>query len=230
MLLDAGSSYDEQGRCGMTCLHYAAQEGKTETFNWLLSLGIDVDILDSFEETPLMAAVKHEQADAAQHLLSAGANALAEDDVGLQPINMATCPEIVEILVRAGANIDRVDPRGEFVLKEAAENGNGKLVERLIALGANVNNRGGGVGTALNAATNGDELETMQLLLDAGADPNIPDGDCWRSLWYVRSLEAAKILVNGGASLDLQDEFGRTAIYRETDEEIRSFLQSCLSS
>ncbi|HIA52845.1 MAG TPA: hypothetical protein EYN91_12280 [Candidatus Melainabacteria bacterium] len=229
MLLNAGSSIDEQGRCGMTCLHYAAQEGQTEMINWLLSLGVDVDILDSYEETPLMTAVKHEQADAAQLFLNAGANALAEEDVGLQPINMATCPEIVEILVRAGADIDRVDPRGEVVLKEAAEKGNGKLVERLIALGANVNNLGGGVGTALNAATNCDELEIMKVLLDAGADPNLPVEDGWRSLWYLRSREAAEILVNGGARLDLQDDFGGTAIHHQSDDEIRIFqLQTIL--
>ena len=69
---------------------------------------------------------------------------------------------------------------------------------------------------------------TVQILLDAGADPDIQDKDGKTAL-YLATLygktKTVKALLDAGASLDIQDKDGKTALYWAGNEEITKLLQ-----
>ena len=88
-------------------------------------------------------------------------------------------PEIVKILIRAGADV-QIPARGfgsVTPLHSAAAGRNPDAVEALLAAGAKPNVRQQGAYTPLHsAANNGDERST-RLLLDHGADPTLKSDD-----------------------------------------------------
>jgi ankyrin repeat protein len=103
--------------------------------------------------TALHLAVFAEQEDAARLLLECGA----------------------DVNALSGGAIARVPPLGTAAFVRSAE-----LARLLLDAGANVNGQGEGGFTALHAAAqNGDE-DLVQLLLERGADPSLPNrqGKC----------------------------------------------------
>jgi ankyrin repeat protein len=226
-LIAAGSRLDERGRCEIPALHYAARHGRLDMIRWLLLEGIEVNVTDEYRDTALHAACEFDQPGAVELLIAAGAKVNAENFTQTQPINQAESPEVVEKLLAGGADIDFEEGSGEFLLKQAAADGNERLVQYLIREGANVNKIGGDVGGALHAAVNADEDRIIQRLLAAGADPNLAnEDDGWRPLWYARSREVAETLVNAGARLDLTDAFGLSALHGLGNDEVRDYLRS----
>ncbi|XP_019617338.1 PREDICTED: leucine-rich repeat serine/threonine-protein kinase 1-like [Branchiostoma belcheri] len=76
--------------------------------------------------------------------------------------------------------------------------------------------------TALHSAVAGDSRESLQMLLQAGADPGIASGmrdNCRTPLHHAVSqskVECVKVLVDGGASLEVKDGEGKTAYHLAT--------------
>jgi ankyrin repeat protein len=85
----------------------------------------------------------------------------------------------------------------------AANHGDAAMVKRLLGLGATLEGRGTQGNTALIAAANSDRqaAEKVKLLLDAGADPNLPAPDGRTALVYARTRhpEIAPMLIAKGA-------------------------------
>jgi ankyrin repeat protein len=99
--------------------------------------------------------------------------------------------EAVE-LMQAGA-----DPNG-YALIMAIQAGHPRIVQAMLSFGADPNRRYVGLApgrqatTPLNHAVACRELETIALLLDAGADPNAKDGEGLSSLERLRASSPAK--------------------------------------
>jgi ankyrin repeat protein len=102
LLRDRGANVDARGCCGRTPLAYAIEGSHSDLVRWLLAEGQAVDQTDDFSTTPLMCAV-------------------ANADL-----------ECVDVLVRAGANVEHRAPSGT-VLGQSATKG---IVERLLEAGA----------------------------------------------------------------------------------------------
>ncbi len=179
---------------------------------WLIDIGIDVDVVVR-SETLLMTAAEIGNAPVVALLLTHGANVFTEDDCQIQAINKATNIEVVKLLVEAGADINKVDGTGMFLLKAAVEARDFLFFKGLLELGADVQTNNFGF-TALHQAANYDQLEMMRLLLAAGADPNQINEDIgqYRPLCYVRSREAALILLDAGADPTDINEFHQSAV------------------
>ncbi len=200
----------------------------------LFSAGtLAADAADADGTTPLEWAVYNDDLPTAQRLLHAGANANAANRYGVTPLSLAAINRnaaMAEALLKAGADAN------SKVLMTAARTGNPEIVRLLIEHGANVNAKGETYGeTALDWAAQENHAEAAQVLIAHGADVNartnplerakdrfglegvltiLPHGT-WTPLMYAArqgSLETARALVAGGASLNLTDTDSSTAL------------------
>lgn len=151
-------------------LHKVVALGHVGVAALLLKAGLDVDSL--FEGfTPLHFAAKSGEADAAKLLLRCGANIEARiSPHGLTALGIATCPEVVQALVEAGADVQAVAD-GYSCLTSAVFHGQGAKVGILLGGGADPDSCENG-GTPLHVAVLVRNVEMVDRLLRAGADPD----------------------------------------------------------
>ncbi len=199
----------------------------------------DVNLPDADGTTPLEWAVYNDDLAAAKRLLHAGADANAANRDGVTPLSLAATNRnaaMAEALLKAGADANAKFPGGETILMRAARTGNPEIVRLLIEHGADVNAKGDAYGeSALVWAAEENHAEAAEVLIAHGADVNartnllerskdrfglegvltiLPHGS-WTPLMYAArqgSLDAARTLIERGASLNLTDPDGSTAL------------------
>lgn len=86
--------------------------------------------------------------------------------------NKVSC-EIIDALIKAGADVNVVCPGLGTALNEAVGKGNGEVVKLLLQNGANPNTTGTYL-PIINAVSFG-HTDILKMLLDAGANPNVKD-------------------------------------------------------
>lgn len=123
---------------------------------------------------PLIDAVKRGDAVAARALIAAGAVKVAEPDgtTALHHAAHLSRTEMVDALLRAGAEPKAANRYGVTPLSLAAENGNAAVVQRLLEAGADPNTALSGGETALMTAARSGRADVIRVLLKQGADPN----------------------------------------------------------
>ena len=98
---------------------------------------------------------------------------------GSTPLHAASLrgfPEVVQTLLRAGANANAVNKYGDYVLHYAAVGGNPDVVKALLDAGANPNSRDGRGATPVLYAFRNGYKHCLLALLEAGADTTDIDG------------------------------------------------------
>ncbi|WP_201402714.1 ankyrin repeat domain-containing protein [Kaistia sp. 32K] len=193
-----------------TKLQAAAAKGDVATIKDLLSQPIQIDARDANGRTALLLATHANQVAAAKALIEAGADVNAKDDIQDSPYLYAGARghlEILKLTLDHGADLKSTNRFGGTALIPAAERGHVDTVRTLIEAGVavdHVNNLGW---TALLEAIilgNGGEKhqQIVQLLLSAGADPNLPDREGVSPLRHARDRDYKAIeamLVAAGA-------------------------------
>ena len=124
-----------------TALHFAAQRGDLAEIRRLLSLGIDVNVLDAHGNSPLKYASAEPRPAALRLLIASGASATLADDRGFTPLHCvaghgfyAESIEMAEILLEAGADVNARSAQLGFVpLHEARTT---RMVSWLLVHGA----------------------------------------------------------------------------------------------
>ncbi|MEW6210276.1 MAG: ankyrin repeat domain-containing protein [Acidobacteriota bacterium] len=133
--------------------------------------------------TPLHVAAYDCDRDAVIDLLRNGSDPNARDNYGYTPLHWcafrgavgAEQHLIAEALLQAGADPNAFTNLGYCALNFAIDSGNKILIASLISKGANVNIIADDVTPLMTAAREGD-IEIVQMLLQAGADPNVECG------------------------------------------------------
>ncbi len=134
------------------------------------------------------------------------------DENGRPPIVVAAYGDdldLIRALLRAGANIDAKSDRGKSALFTAVVYGQTDTVKLLISSGADLSEKDD---ILLAAVSSRPPLESIQLMLEVGADPNyvqpsaypIPSGLHSTPLQQAAAfgaLEVVKFLVENGASI-----------------------------
>ena len=182
-LPDRGRRAETRG--GMTPLLYAAREGRIEAAGLLIAAGADVERAEANGIRPLLMAVLNNRMDVARLLLDSGADPNADDFWGRRPLWAA-----VEYRNLDMNNRDQDSPTHNGVDRGPIL----EFIRVLIDAGADVNARTREVPPSrrwlyslgdvswvdftgqtpfLRAALSGDTA-TMRLLLEHGADPNLP--------------------------------------------------------
>lgn len=101
-------------------------------------------------------------------------------------------------------------------LMQATEKGDTKEMERLIAEGVNINERGGeNVRTPLGSAAWNGQIEAARLLIEKGADVNAVSGANWTPLYlaaYNSHIEVVRLLIKNGADPNIRGGNSKTPL------------------
>ncbi len=134
-----GTDINQVDADGRRPLHVAAEQGRYAITNILIKNGANIDAKDSQGHTPLYAAIMAGRVRVAENLIKRGssydANRLLEQ-VAAQGLGHR---DIIRLLVRLGADINRPNAAGDTPLLQAISQGNRVLAKHLIAQGADVN-------------------------------------------------------------------------------------------
>lgn len=189
----------------------AAGTGDLPALQRALADGAFVDVRDGRGRTPLMVATVARRADAFRALLAAGADVDLQDDQRDNPFLYAGAEGILDIVRaahQAGADPTITNRFGGTALIPAAERGHVEVVRYLLTETTvdvdHVNRLGW---TALLEAivlSDGDprHQQIVQLLIEHGADVDLPDGNGVRPLAHARTrgqTAVADLLAAAGA-------------------------------
>lgn len=184
LLLDHGADLHAVNAEGKSAIHYAAMRGGAGAVRLLARLGADVNAADTFGGyAPLHLAAAHCNREIVQEtcaaLLAAGAEVDARTKWGTTALWSAAIAgrgDLVDFLLRHGADLETRDQEGRTVLIFVAKHGPiGDMVSRLLAHGADVNAQDAAGRTALMYAALSARRSVIDALLDGGADINRQD-------------------------------------------------------
>ncbi|HEX4137409.1 MAG TPA: ankyrin repeat domain-containing protein [Bryobacteraceae bacterium] len=168
MLLAAGANVKAANRYDITALSEAAQCGDGAMIEALVKAGADVNAAFGEGETPLMTASRTGSAAGVKALLAAGANVNATDkyrgETALMWASAENHADVAKLLVAAGADVNVRSTLYDFNFRKVAAGGTQAVYSR------------GGLTALLLAARQG-ATETAAVLLDGGADINLPEKD-----------------------------------------------------
>ena len=181
-LLDAGANLNVRNLWGRTPLVTVTEEDPKQIglFMLMVGAGANLDTRDYYGNTRLHDANFTET----RLLVEAGANVNALDYLGETKLHKLInyknnfeddVIELAQIIIDAGANLEITGPSSVPLLSAAvnyqAMNGNStKIIELLIASGANVNSADKDNYTPIMYAARVSDANVVKLLLDAGAD------------------------------------------------------------
>lgn len=179
--LEAGLSPDFMGNSIGTGLMIAAWNGNIAMMDLFLKKGAHIEQTNRYDETSLLLASWRGHLDAVRWLLDHGAQATRSGTrwSALHYAAFSNRPEITQLLMARGAEINARAPNGSTVLMMAAREGHEELARQLLAAGADpkaVNERGE---NALIWAMRHEHFSIAQMVANqeefaqaAQADPN----------------------------------------------------------
>ena len=110
-------------------LHAAIERCSVDTVSLLLKKGCDINLVSDAGYTPLHCAVNSKRADMVKLLLEHRADPkISRRETCLTDACRIDNADIARMLIGAGADVNRVDGRGEVPLIIAAEKGNREIV------------------------------------------------------------------------------------------------------
>ncbi|XP_057626245.1 2-5A-dependent ribonuclease [Chionomys nivalis] len=185
----------------------------------------------------LIKAAKEGNVDRIQRLLDRGADVnVCEDIGGWTPLHNAAQlgrVDIVDVLLRHGADPHRKKKNGATPFIIAGIHGDVTLLQRFLSEGANVNECDFNGFTAFMEAAEYGKVEALRFLFDRGANVNLrrettedkrrlKKGGATALMSAAENgrTEALSVLLNDmGAEVDARDNMGRNALIRTLQEE-----------
>jgi ankyrin repeat protein len=135
MLIARGADLNARDDRGRTPLYLAAQAGHKDVIEILARCGARVDSADNYGSTPMALGMWQDRREMVECLIRAGATRNLDVAIYLGDI------EQVRRLIDRGININGEKPGGWTPLHWAVRQGRQKVVELLVASGADVNRR-----------------------------------------------------------------------------------------
>jgi ankyrin repeat protein len=140
----------------------------------LIEAGINLEIKNLQDNTPLLYAIKKKRTEIATLLIEKGADVNAKDSNGDTPLIVASQKgnkEIVSLLIEKVIDINAKNDFEYTPLITAIENGRTEIVALLIEKGVDVNDGNGRI--PILAASHSGHTDVAALLIEKGADVNV---------------------------------------------------------
>lgn len=218
-LIEFGANINWEESDGSTLLHYAIKSDEENIVKLLLERNSNIEAQDSDGKTPLIIAASRCCVPIMGLLLKAKANINTKrNGIGGTALHYAVINadsnemEAVEILIRAGADLETLGHDKQTALFMAATRGKWDAVTKLTEAGANVHFRDdvySGMTTLLLAAQDG-QSAVVDLLLQKGASPSdkqTPNGVTALMLACQKGdLVSARTLLQNRAEVDAKNE------------------------
>jgi ankyrin repeat protein len=187
----------------------AAGANQVQRLRELLAQGVDIEARDADGRSALLLATRSNAIEAARLLIEAGADVNAADRIHDSPFLYAGAEgrlEILRMTLRHGADLASVNRYGGTALIPAAHHGHVDTVRELLDTDIDIDHVNNLGWTALlEAVILGDGGPTyvsiIELLLAAGADVDIADGDGVTPLQHAvaRGYETIAEMLRAGA-------------------------------
>lgn len=154
-------------------IHAVASNGHLDVLDHLVSEGVDVDLKNAFDVTPLCAAVLAGKLPIMAYLLANGADVhhTMKDDRNFTYLHFAAengDDDAVRLLTESDANVDARDEFGYTPLHIAAVHGAVSVVEALLESGADLYAEGFDELTVTDVAAASGQLRVLQYLQEHG--------------------------------------------------------------
>ena len=227
-LLAAGADPNARAADGSTPMIYAAHFGDAGSVQALLGAKGDPNLTNRYGVGPMHEAALRADAALLRTLVDAGADvdlALPRGETPLMLASRTSGVDAVRLLIEHGAKVNVVERwQGETPLMYAAANDRNKVAAALIAAGADVNARtpvndlperkpavryfveipSAGLTPVMFAARHG-AVSALRVLIEAKADIDAKTPEGFSAVVIALDnlhFDAAKVLVEGGASAD----------------------------
>lgn len=199
------------------------EKGSPKEISEAIKNGADVNVVDEYGRTPLIALAGQDRPEIVSLLIKAGAKIDYRDSDSKTPL-MHHASDNLEVessrlIVEAGADVNAKDNDGKSVLMHAVGTmvnyGEPELIPLFVGRGADINYKDPRGNTVLqHAAHTVNNLEFIQTLLDHGADPKTKNGGGATPLMAAASTSdenTVRFFLDLGLPVDEKDDQGFTA-------------------
>ena len=178
-LLDAGAEPGVPGKGGLTPVTVAAKSGNLEALKLLIHNRSLVNKPDGTDHSALYYAVSGNHPEIAECLCLAGANVnILQDDEAWSPLAAAIQKghaDMVKLLLKHGADLEKKDQDGHTPLYQAITSGQLPMVEAILWRRRKLDFHWEDGLTPLMTAVKTGNAQLVKLLLDFDANPNMAD-------------------------------------------------------
>ena len=224
-------------------LYHAINRRRPEVVTRLVALGAEVNIAAAFDRTPLHAASESGQATVVEQLLRAGARTDAVDHRGRTARDLPRLtPEIIALLDAAG--VPRLMALHDAVVADDLDAAKAALTANAALLTGDILQQakspamtrwlveaGANPASALHHVVRHDQSEILDILLEAGADPDTADKSGLRPIHFAKSATIAAALAAKGADLESPaGPFKRTPMAEATRHRRNAVIQALIDA
>jgi len=216
-----------------TPLHWAALLGENEKLTYLIRRGANVNSKDNYGITPLHNASVIGNDIAVNVLVTQVANVNAQSKALSHITKTKTGTTTTGIRIKGAYKSEDLgrkpyQSQGGTPLHSAAWHGHSSVVHFLIDNGADFKIKDFSEFTVLCTAVKSGSYETVQLLIQRGADVNSINSGGQTPLHFSvkgnyvnyelsNRLKIVELLLNQGANIEIVDRYGRTPLYSATN-------------
>jgi serine/threonine-protein phosphatase 6 regulatory ankyrin repeat subunit A/serine/threonine-protein phosphatase 6 regulatory ankyrin repeat subunit B len=223
-LVNKGMDLNSKNHREGNMIHSAAMARRLEMINYLVAEGLDINATDNSGNTPLTYATWSNDVNLISNMIKAGANVnpakctdVSCDAFRSTPLhNARRNPQIIELLLKAKADVNALDDLGETPLQAAVAAGNIQSAKILLKAGSNLDNKNKDGMTALHLACREGEAEIAELLIAQNAKVDVTD-KYGRSALHLACINGFKpvavALLKANANMELKDKHGNTPLY-----------------
>jgi len=160
-----GFDITKKNQYGKIVLHYV---NDINIFTYLHSRGHDINVIDSWGETPFLSASKKGNVKILKYLYNNGVNIYQTDILGINAILLAKNIKTLKYLETIGLSLNSKDNYGINVYLHAANIGNIKMLKYLESRGFNINYKDDLGYTAIFFAIINGNMKVVKYLVNSG--------------------------------------------------------------
>jgi ankyrin repeat protein len=232
---DLGLAMDLVNEDGKNLLHLVAyRNNDLEVFRYLMDMGLDVNLQDKEESTPLINAARGNSLEVVELLAKGTEDINIQDGKGRSALAIAVSsnqPEVVQLLLDNGAAVSAFDKKGNTLAYYLLESYNAKSPEVFEAkwkllqaaeLDLTVPQHDGN--TLLHLAAQENNLPLLKRLEEFGIDSNKKNDEGNTALHLAamstENAEILKYLIEQGADVTLKTDFEETVYDLAKENEL----------